>query len=108
MITKIYIDKAFGFDGHSVNIVQYDLIKKKTYIAQPLVFKEIKEGACFPNPPTLFVGHQQTPDFLKELLQMIKENGLELNLEAEGELKATKIHLEDMRLLAKVKGRGVS
>lgn len=70
------------------------------YVAQPMIFKKIEEGSII--HPTLQIpsySSNEAQDFLRQLLNEIKRNGLELNLEVEGELKATKVHLEDMRSL---------
>lgn len=72
----------------------------KKYAAK-LVFEEVPDG-MYINPT--FTVPMDDAGNLKELVRDLDAAGLSKDQTA-GELSATKRHLEDMRLLAKVKGK---
>jgi len=94
MITRIHLIRSGGIDGLQIYIRRYDTDKRKSYIGE-VKFRELEE--CEIHEPSAVIKGTDMKLFLTELLTEIKDNGLELNIEAEGELKATKVHLEDMR-----------
>ena len=77
----------------------------KILICKPveLEWKEHEEGKYM--EPTFKLGGYMTGPFLKAFATAAKKNGMNPadDLRMEGELKATKYHLEDMRKLLKVK-----
>lgn len=73
----------------------------KRYIATNLMMEEVKEGALL--PPTLRVDLASCKDLPNDLDAC---GLLPTSLTAQkGELAATRYHLEDMRLIAKMKAR---
>ena len=77
----------------------------KKYIAKPieLIMEEHKETDNI--EPTLKLSSSQSKEFLQQMADEIRKQGIrnfqdELN---EGELKASKYHLEDLRQLLKLK-----
>lgn len=109
---EIFIDyKEYSLElGIYITALDYD--KKRRYIAKPidLVMEPVDECAMSPAPTIRLSGvGDRTKDgkslFLESLLKALEKSGYAVKFaeETAGELKATKAHLEDMRLLAKVK-----
>lgn len=101
MKLRFYFDSKPWSDSVSVYIVGEDAYGKKS-IARPvqLVFEELDSRVA--GQPTLeFSGHLSR-EFFPALAQGLAEAGYRAESNDAGELKATKLHLEDMRLLAKV------
>ena len=98
---KIFIEPSAWQDRHNIYIMEEDYSKKR-YIAKPmkLEFEEYKDGEV--QEPTLQVsrafGGVET-NFLQSLSNALAEAGYKPKSieENEGELKATKLHLQDMR-----------
>jgi len=87
------------FDDYSgsVHIVITKVTNGRQYIAKEIVlqFEEIPEGSFF-KAPTLRINWHDSKDFMAALKEAL--DGEKLPPSAlEGELKATKYHLEDMR-----------
>lgn len=97
---RMSIRRPVDNDATEIRIGYWDEKHKCYYVAENIVFKKKEEGIC--SSPAFILPFQTEQVFLRKLLSEIKENGLELNLEVEGELKATKYHLEDMRELTKI------
>lgn len=89
------------FDDYSgsTHIVITKLIGMKQYVAKEIVleFEEIPEGAFF-KAPTLRINWHDSKDFMAALKEALDGEKLPPSA-VEGELKATKVHLEDMRKL---------
>lgn len=81
----------------STHIVITKVSGNKIYVAKELAleFEEIPEGAFF-KTPTLRVDWQHSKDFMAALKEALDGERLPPSA-VEGELKATKYHLEDMR-----------
>jgi hypothetical protein len=82
-----------------MHIVITRLDGRKTYVAKKveLVFEEIPEGSFF-KEPTLAIDWYHANDFKEALKEALDGEKLPPSA-VEGELKATKVHLEDMRKL---------
>ncbi len=74
----------------------------KIYVAKKvtLEFEEVPRGSYF-KEPTLEIDWYHAKDFMAALKEALDGEKLPLSA-VEGELKATKYHLEDMRKLAKL------
>ena len=85
------------------NFIIVKLVGTKTYVAEKVVLKfvEVPEGSMF-REPTFSFNYVDSKDFLAALKEMLDGEKLPPNA-IEGELTATKAHLEDMRMLAGVK-----
>lgn len=93
---KVVIMPDYSGKLHIV-IIRYDGMK--TYYAKKvdLIFEEVKEGAFF-KEPTIEISWHHSKDFLRALKQALDEEKLPEG-KVEGELKATKYHLEDIKQL---------
>ena len=71
----------------------------KQYVAKEIVleFEEVPEGAFF-KAPTLRINWHDSKDFMAAIKEALDGEKLPASA-VEGELKATKVHLEDMRKL---------
>ena len=77
----------------------------KRYIAKSieLIMEEYKPGDLI--KPTLMLPGYTSGEFMKEMAEEIKKQGIRTKVDEdnEGELKATKYHLEDLRKITKLK-----
>lgn len=98
--------KAFLNYNHAAGQVEIwivdDLPSGRRAVAQPLdltfVTMDEENGAAVPFRPTLALRDMQAQSFLKSLAEEIKNNGIRTDAgKVEGELEATKKHLEDLR-----------
>jgi hypothetical protein len=89
------------FDDYSgsTHIVITKLQNMKQYVAKEIVleFEEVPEGAFF-KAPTLRINWHDSKDFMAAIKEALDGEKLPASA-VEGELKATKVHLEDMRKL---------
>jgi len=89
------------FDDYSgsTHIVITKLENMKQYVAKEIVleFEEVPEGSFF-KAPTLKINWHESKDFMAALKEALDGEKLPASA-VEGELKATKVHLEDMRKL---------
>jgi len=102
MKVKIYTTPEFA----QLQIIFYEERPDgKRYIAKPvdLIMKEYKEGE--PIEPTIILPDFTSQEFMKQMAEEIKKQGIRTKLDEdnEGELKANKYHLEDLRKLLKLK-----
>lgn len=104
---EIFICKPIAVRAVEFYIQYRDTDEHATYISEPIVFHKIKHPYSEREPATLALEPEESQFFLRSMLEQLKSNGLELNLEIEGELKATKIHLNDMRSLV-FKNKGIT
>lgn len=79
----------------------------KISVVKPMemVFKDIEEGSSLPEP-SLEIPHRLfTMGILQSMVDAIREEGIKSKQDelTEGELKAIKYHLEDLRKLLKLK-----
>ena len=81
------------------NFVIAKQVGMKTFVAKraELIFEEVPEGSMF-REPTFAFNYVDSKDFLAALKEMLDQEKLPEG-RLEGELKATKFHLEDMRKL---------
>ncbi len=100
---KIFINPNLWQDTFEVYIVEEN-VNGKLYVAEPmeLKFKELNNGESVAKPSiriSRFSGKET--NFLQALSDALAKAGYEPKTveENKGELKATKIHLEDMRKL---------
>jgi len=93
---RVYIVPDYSGKLH---IVFTKIENGKTYYAKKvdLVFEEVPEGSFFKEPTLEFAWHH-SKDFLEALKEALDKEKLPEG-RVEGELKATKYHLEDMRNL---------
>lgn len=109
---EIFIDYRPYTADIGIYFTARDYSNKRRMLAKPvdLVFEPIEEGMAYPAPTIKISGQlDRTKDgksiFLEALRESLEKSGygVKFSEETAGELKATKYHLEDMRLLAKVK-----
>src|SRR5947209_16586587 len=83
----------------------YERRNGKTYAAKPveLVFAEVGESSPF--PPTLQMDYFYAEPFLEALAEALDKAGVKTEHDAtiQGQLDATRYHLEDLRTLLKLK-----
>jgi hypothetical protein len=93
---RVYLFQDYTGTSNFVIVKQVGL---KTFVAKkvPLEFAEIPEGTMF-REPTFSFNYMDSKDFLAALKEMLDGEKLPPSA-VEGELKATKVHLEDMRKL---------
>jgi len=92
---KVFIEKPYYTDIVQIWFVRYE--GDKVLVAKPvkLEFEEQKEGDRRENP-TLEIGRWHSQAFLEALKSAVEGKSV---MTCEGELIATKKHLEDMRTL---------
>ena len=109
---RMYCDRREWTDSGSIYMIAEDPDKHargvvRPGLAYPLAFREIIEGSDLQNtPPTMKGSWREIHQFLQAAANLaweqgIKPSGFESH---QSELTAVRYHLEDMRLLAKVKG----
>lgn len=94
-----------NYDGRYAMFIYYE-DNGHIYQAKPieLEFEQIEEGAVFAKP-TLVLGYYDDSLFRSLVDELHRLKLIPIQTTAtDGELKATKFHLEDMRTLAGVKG----
>jgi hypothetical protein len=91
--------RFFNDYSGAVHIVITKHEGNKVYAAKEvnLVFEELPEGSFF-KEPTLRINWYHSKDLMAALKEALDGEKLPLS-SVEGELKATKVHLEDMRKL---------
>jgi len=69
-----------------------------------MVFKTIEEGECFPGPSMRLYGSMER-EFMAAFADALDKNGIKTDKDAkiEGTLEATRFHLDDLRMLLKLK-----
>lgn len=75
----------------------------EVFVAKPcdLVFEPVGSGAVLlPKDPTFRFGGNMSREFFPALVEALAKSGYTYESSDKGELKATKVHLEDMRKLA--------
>jgi hypothetical protein len=101
MKVKIYQEPAFN----ALSFTFYEERDGKKWIAKPMdiIMEEYKIGDDV--QPTLRINSEFVPEFLKSLVNEINSEGIRADQDSvnEGQLIATKYHLEDLRELLKLK-----
>ena len=97
------------FETGGVGLFITKLDGDKRYIAEPvdLQFYELPRGHASKGP-TLLVPHYESKGFFQAMQEALNDGGIEAVSEsmAKGKLEAMSDHLEDMRVLMKLKKRG--
>ncbi len=106
MSIKVYVERPAGDDGADIYIV--DRSNGRRYLAQPLgdlVFKEIQDGDR--REPTLRLGGFMTGDLLRALAEALDKIDVKTEKDAKlaGTLEATRVHLQDLRMLLNLRKR---
>lgn len=99
---KIFITSNQWSDTHDIYIIEEDY-KGKRFLVEPMELKLKEFNQNEPQEPSLRISRQfgRETNFLQALSDALTRAGFEPSTveENKGELKATKIHLEDMRKL---------
>ncbi len=98
---KIYIQKGLDFDGISIWFIE-DLGGGQYSVAKPVDFTFVThKDSDINTPPTIKLNSFFAQEFLHAWAEALKEEkiSVEDTFNLEGQLQATKYHLEDMRKL---------
>ena len=99
------VDARRGINVLDLEVTLWKRVGDTCFVAKPWVleFEKVDVGSVV--KPSMVIPYQMQGKLLKEILKVIDQQGLKLDtdLKMEGELKATKYHLEDMRKLLKVR-----
>jgi hypothetical protein len=97
-------DHNYGFDGRLM-IGETEWDGRLVRVAKPITLEFVEFVPRTPTiEPTLMLPHGQMRELFRAFMEEMVRKGLMPAQPLEGELKATKFHLEDMRRL--VHGRG--
>lgn len=102
MTWKVHVEREFHSDW--LKIWAYRRQPGKTAFMTHVAFTDVDEGTVGPEAPSFQFAGDEGREFLQAFMDAAWEQGIRpVGLEDHtNELKATKFHLEDMRLLAKV------
>lgn len=105
-MSETLIDCRQAIHSLDFEVVLYQTRHGKYYAAKPMgefIFEEVKEGGLI--EPTFLIPFTMQRELVKSLKEATERLGIKTDSEftLEGELKATKYHLEDMRKILKVK-----
>lgn len=92
-------------EGYNPGDPEENVTSLTRYVAAPVTFEKVNPGEMSTAGPMLRLDGRQDKDFLQEMMDAAWNAGVrpsELN-DLSSTLEATKYHLEDMRLLAKVR-----
>jgi len=100
---KVFIQKQDFTDSVSIYFVEEN--DGKRFYAKPinLEFEHMEEGSEI--QPTLHLHGMMAGSFLKSFAEVLDKNGIKTDKDAkiEGTLEATRFHLDDLRILLKLK-----
>lgn len=103
MSIKVKIHRPFDTLGLGITI--YDERDRKIWVAKPveLVFEPLEVGQYC--KPTMHIDYYMEKEFLKAMAEELNEQGVKTDNDHKiiGTLEATKYHLEDMRMLMKLR-----
>jgi len=102
MTWKCYIRDEFATDRRDVALVQDGIDGRTTYVTN-IELKNVDQGEVI--SPFVSMRKHETNGILQAIVDEAWQAGIKPRQleDATNELKATKFHLEDMRLLAKVR-----
>lgn len=105
---KAYLEEQPWLDRRCLHMIRKEL--NGTHgVVQPLTLKTFKDGQCHPENDGLLgdYDYQETNDFLQAIMDTAWGVGIRpiAFQDHTNELTAVRFHLEDMRLLAKVRDK---
>ena len=103
---RVHIETHFYTDKMKVWVHRFDPhTRTADFVQGPLTMITVGEGQLSPDVPTLELNRMDAEDFLQAFMDAGWEEGIRPQgfEDHTNELKAVRYHLEDMRLLGKVR-----